>query len=153
MCWSGIAFNHCYECSREFDHKAHTTPCHASENGQPCALKQLPHYIIHTGENCAECKAAREAEEACQRNIYHSRPLNLDLKDKTRMRALLAAYRQDMRARKWYGFLLPGRAAVQRGAVGIRHHTEESFVVTPMLIMGRHQFVSYVKTDPSGNLT
>ncbi|KAI0444031.1 hypothetical protein F4803DRAFT_549609 [Xylaria telfairii] len=93
MCWTGIAFNHCYDCSREFGHTAHTTPCHASENGQPCALIHLPHYIIHTGENCAECKASREAEEECQRKIYNSRPLNLDVKNKRRMRGLLAAYR------------------------------------------------------------
>ncbi|KAI1750375.1 hypothetical protein F4782DRAFT_509494 [Xylaria castorea] len=93
MCWSGIAFSYCYDCSREFDHKAHTTPCYASENGQPCAPKHLPNYIIHTGDNCAECKAARHAEETCQRMIYKSKPLNLDLKNKKRMSALLAAYR------------------------------------------------------------
>ncbi|KAI0798372.1 hypothetical protein GGR55DRAFT_672488 [Xylaria sp. FL0064] len=93
MCWSGAAYNVCYECAKQFNPKPHMVPCYAAENGRSCTVRHLEYDVVHTGENCAECKAARAAEEECQRRIYSSRPLNLDVKGKDRMRALTAAYR------------------------------------------------------------
>ncbi|KAI1826905.1 hypothetical protein F4861DRAFT_495621 [Xylaria intraflava] len=95
MCWSSVAFSHCYECSREFNRRTHVIPCYASENGRLCAVKPLRHDVIQTNENCADCKAARSAEEECQRLLYRSRPLPLGLhvQTKKRMATLFAAFR------------------------------------------------------------
>ncbi|KAK5635930.1 hypothetical protein RRF57_011642 [Xylaria bambusicola] len=93
MCWTGKAFNTCYECAREFNHKAHKVPCDAAKNGQACVERWLDYPVIHTGDNYAEYKACRAAEEECQRQIYCSRPLYLPILGKNRMRALAAAYR------------------------------------------------------------
>ncbi|KAI0859917.1 hypothetical protein F4860DRAFT_515409 [Xylaria cubensis] len=113
-------------------------------------MQQLPNYIIHTGENCAECKAARHAEETCQRMIYKSKPLNLDLKNKKRMSALMAAYRRGMEIRRiGYRFQRAGKAAAQHGIDVCRQEIEEGYVA-PRFIMALHREMSYVKTEPFG---
>ncbi|TRX91034.1 hypothetical protein FHL15_008016 [Xylaria flabelliformis] len=115
-------------------------------------MQQLPNYIIHTGENCAECKAARHAEETCQRIIYKSKPLNLDLKNKKRMSALLAAYRRDMSTRRiGYRFQRSRKAVAQHGIDLCHEKTEEDYVA-PRFIMALHRDVSYVKDGPIRNL-
>ncbi|KAI1158126.1 hypothetical protein F5B18DRAFT_111025 [Nemania serpens] len=93
MCRSTVCFNYCYECAREFNHKTHIVRCRATKNSHSCTSKQTYDYVIQTSENCRECKASRLAEEECQRMIYRSRPLCLDIKGKERMSALLACYR------------------------------------------------------------
>ncbi|KAI3329768.1 hypothetical protein F4824DRAFT_481277 [Ustulina deusta] len=153
MCWSGTAFNACYECAREFNHRAHVVPCHAAENGRPCAPKRLDYDVIHSGDNCAECKAARAAEEECQRLIYRTRPLNLRVQGKERMSALAAAYRQDLRARRYRREQLARDIAASRdladggglrqtgyrGAVDRDGASSEGVVIAPMLVTARHQ--------------
>lgn len=94
MCQSTTCFNYCYECAREFDHRAHIVPCRAAEDNRSCTLKRTDNKnVIQTGENCRECKSSRLAEEESQRAIYRSRPLCLDVKGKERMSALLIYYR------------------------------------------------------------
>ncbi|KAI3320545.1 hypothetical protein HD806DRAFT_505431 [Xylariaceae sp. AK1471] len=92
MCWSGISFNHCYDCAREFNYRAHVMPCYANQNGKPCARRPLKQPVVQTSENCSECQSAQSAEEECQPTAYRLKPLNLDIKGKERMTALYSSY-------------------------------------------------------------
>ncbi|CAJ2510587.1 Uu.00g062120.m01.CDS01 [Anthostomella pinea] len=91
MCWCMTSANHCYECNKEFNQRQLLTPCGYVENGRGCR---------GTGETCEACTSARAAEEECQKTIYRQRPLNLDVKGRTRMQGLLSAFREDRDRRK-----------------------------------------------------
>ncbi|KAI0393211.1 hypothetical protein F5Y17DRAFT_433276 [Xylariaceae sp. FL0594] len=107
MCILTTEFNHCYTCSREFDHKRRLFPCPSSYSLQPppssssssssftspihakaCTNWRSPYYpLIHTSETCAPCTRLWFVKEECMRTfIYRQRPLRLDAGDE-RMRA------------------------------------------------------------------
>ncbi|KAJ8132187.1 hypothetical protein O1611_g1434 [Lasiodiplodia mahajangana] len=157
MCWSKVGFKFCYECSREFEHKARIIPCRASESGEPCALNHVDDYVVEVGENCDECKASRKAEEECQRAIYRSRPLCLDVKGKDRMAALFAAYHYDLATRKKLRREHLARRAEFRqrfnddeDEVEEEEPKQEGVVIAPMFITIRHQYkTSYTRGEPT----
>ncbi|GAW22132.1 hypothetical protein ANO14919_116670 [Xylariales sp. No.14919] len=150
MCWTGIAFNFCYDCAKEYDHRAHTIPCRAAENNEPCTLVYLENYIVQTEDNCATCKASQAAEEECQRQARRSRPLNLHVKGRKRFNALASAYRDDLIARRHRTAQLARNAEVYKGLVDTgrlrrgrygddAHDSAEELAVAPMFITSRHQ--------------
>ncbi|KAI0876112.1 hypothetical protein GGS24DRAFT_499143 [Hypoxylon argillaceum] len=109
-------------------------------------MEHVDGYVIETDDNCVECKACQKAEEECQRNIYRSRPLCLHVKDKGRMSALLASYRQDLQMRKKVRSEQLVREAEIRQNNG-KKVEEEDLVVAPMLITARHQYnTSYISS-------
>ncbi|KAI1299869.1 hypothetical protein F5Y03DRAFT_397380 [Xylaria venustula] len=155
MCWTSTSFNHCYECAKTFNHRPHKIPCHAAENNQKCIIKRLDHEVVHTGENCAECKASRAAEEECQRMIYRSRPLVLDVKGKDRMRALALAYRQDLSIRRNERQQLAKDIAAYRELNSEQDvpisFSGEDVVIPSMFIMLRHQRNTFYETRRDWN--
>ncbi|KAI1324393.1 hypothetical protein F5Y16DRAFT_402456 [Xylariaceae sp. FL0255] len=100
MCWTYQSFNHCPICNVDWDHRDRTTPCFASQNGYQCTSKPQDRPKVDNWEPCAECIRVQRVEEECQVMVHNGGAVTVAVRDRKRMAAMRAAYREDLTKRK-----------------------------------------------------